>query len=260
MDENHVIIFSSSFIISTMILIILFAIGLYLQIRIIIISKRHKSPTWKIDISHSVIMTIYFSFRIFFQKLIDIIPTFHQHCGVWFCYLALFIQIFSGLMVVSNSLVVALYKYLYIVRHDLFCALGGESASVVLIWSNLFIQAALSLSAIVRPSFPRFSSVNTCLGINIEKSDVSPDSMLRRFFFCGLDNYKEDEFDGIFSQVMNATNITGCFITSVIFFVVLTNLIEMFLYQRIFSRMKRYLIFIQSYDLTNIYLFHILRT
>ena len=144
---------------------------------------------------------------------------------------------------VSNSFIVALYKYLYIVRHNLFCAIGDNIASEVLIWSNLFFQAALSMSAIARPSFPRFSSVTKCFGQKIERSEnntgIAQDSMLKEFFFCGLDDNEEDQIDGIFSYFMNVTNITGCFITSIIFFIVLTNLMEMFLYQRIFARMKR---------------------
>ena len=234
---------SQSFLISFLILVILFVVGLFLQIRILRISTRTKVTTWKIDISHSIIMIIYFSFRIGFEMLIDVFPTFHLHCGTWFCHLALFIQIFCGLSMISNSFIVALYKYLYIVHHNLFLAIGDESLGKVLIWGNFFVQAALSISAIVRPSFPRFSSVTRCLGQKIEssqyKTNISANLMLKKFFFCGLDDYEEDQVDGIFSYVMNFTNITGCFVTSVIFFVILTNLIEMFLYQKIFARMKR---------------------
>ena len=234
---------SQSFWISSLILVILFAIGLFLQIRIIRVSVRTKVTTWKIDTSHSIIMIIYFSFRIFFEKLIDVFPTFHQHCGTWFCYLALFIQIFCGLSMVSNSFIVALYKYLYIVRHNLFRAIGDERADEVLIWCSLFVQVALSISAIARPSFLPFSSVIRCLGQKIEsthdKTKMSPNLMIKNFFFCGLDDYEKDQVDGILSYAMNVTNITTCFITSVIFFVILTNLMEMFLYQRIFVCMKR---------------------
>ena len=193
-------------------------------------------------------MIIYFTFRIGFQLVIDIFPSIHEHCGTWICYLALFIQIFCGLLMVSNSLLVALYKYLYIVRHDLLCyiALSEEKASVVLICSNILIQAVLSISAIARPSKIRFQSISICLGHNIKTSEemdqTTPKVMLRNFFFGGLDDYIADQSNGIFSIVMNVINITGCFLTSVVFFVVLTNLLEIFLYQRIFARMKRYYI------------------
>ena len=243
MNEMQKNITSQSFLLSSLILVILFMIGLLLQIRIIRISIRTKVTTWKIDTSHSIIMIIYFSFRIFFEKLIDVFPTFHEHCGTWFCYLALFIQIFCGLSMVSNSFIVALYKYLYIVRHNRFRTIGDECVDDVLIWSSLFVQAALSITAIARPSFPRFSSVIRCLGQKIEstqdKIDMSPYLMVKNFFFCGLDDNEKDQVDGIFSYVMNVTNITVCFLTSVIFFVILTNLMEMFLYQKIFAHMKR---------------------
>ena len=246
MEDSSSAAFSNTFIISKSILAVLFLIGIYLQIRIIIVSKRHKITTWTIDISHSIIMIIYFTFRIFFQLLIDIFPSVHEHCGAWICYLALFIQIFCGLSMVSNSLLVALYKYLYTVRHDLlfFISPSKETASVVLIFVNFLIQAALSVSAIARPSQIRLKAFTVCLGHNIRASEdrnpTTPVVMLKKFFFCGFDDYKGDQFDGIFSIVMDVTNITGCFITSIVFFIVLANLMEIFLYQRIFTHMKRY--------------------
>ena len=113
---------------------------------------------------------------------------------------------------ISNSFIVALYKYLYIVHYNLFLAIGDESVGEVLIWGNFFVQAALSISAIVRPSSPRFSSVTRCLGQKIEsthdKTNMSPNLMVKNFFFCGLEDHEKDQVEGILSYAMSVKNIT----------------------------------------------------
>ena len=232
---------SNSFIASVAILSVLFIIGLYLQIRIIIVSKNEKGITWKLDIYHSVMMSVYFSFRILFEIFTDLFPSMHVYVGKWFCYVAFFVQIFTGLTMVSHSLVIVIYKYIYINHPNLFSSLGTNNASLFAMVTNGIIQISLSVSAVVRPNQPKFSSVSLCLGRQAQTSSVSNITaveMLRKFFLCGLDDH-DDNHVGIFSLVLDITNITGCFMTSIIFIVILTNVMEILLYHRIFSRMKR---------------------
>ena len=232
---------SNTFIASVIILSVLLIIGLYLQIRIIIVSKQEKGITWKLDLYHSFVITVNFSFRIFFEIFTDVFPSMHVYVGMWFCYVALFVQIFCGLSMVSHSLVIVIYKYIYIIHPDLFSSAGTHNASLFAIWTNVIVQISLSVSAMVRPSQPRFSSVSVCLGRQAQKaseSNITSMEMLRKFFLCGLDD-QDDNHVGVFSLVLDITNITGCFLTSVIFFVILTNVMEMLLYYRVFSVMKR---------------------
>ena len=232
---------SNNFIASVVILSVLLVLGLYLQIRIIIVSKQEKGITWKLDIYHSVMINVYFSFRIFFEIFTELFPSMHMYVGKWFCYFALFVQIFCGLSMISHSLVIVIYKYIYIIHPNLFSFVGTNNAGLIAIWMNVIVQISLSVSAMVRPSQPRFSSVSVCLGRQAQtysESNITAMEMLRKFFLCGLDEH-DDNHVGIFSLVLDITNITGCFLTSVIFFVILTNVMEMFLYHRIFLRMKR---------------------
>ena len=68
-------------------LLILFFIGLYLQIKIIRVSIENKGVNWKVDIQHSIIMIGLFSFRISFEIVSYLIPALHQYTGKWFCHL-----------------------------------------------------------------------------------------------------------------------------------------------------------------------------
>ena len=97
-------------------LLILFFIGLYLQIKIIRVSIENKGVNWKVDIQHSIIMIGLFSFRISFEIVSYLIPALHQYTGKWFCYLTLFINQLGMVSVLSHSLIIAIYKYIYVVK------------------------------------------------------------------------------------------------------------------------------------------------
>ena len=60
----------------------------------------------------------------------------------------------------------------------------------------------------------------------------------QRYFFCEFED-NDDNHYGVFGQVMDITNTMGCFITAVVFLVVMSNVMEGFVYQRIFAFMKR---------------------
>ena len=72
---------SNTFIIVNALLSVIFSIGLYLQIKIIIVSKQEKASTWKIDICHSVVMIIHYGIRILFECITYTIPSLHEYTG-----------------------------------------------------------------------------------------------------------------------------------------------------------------------------------
>ena len=231
----------NSFIITNIVLTVLFLIGLYLQIKIIIISKQEKDVTWRIDIYHSVVMISLYSFRILFNVITYIIPSMHQYTGKWLCYLALFLNLFGIASVLSHSLVISIFKYVNIVHHDVISGIGVDKASLITLWIHFFFSATWAVTFLARPNFPAISTISHCLGQQLENSTKANEAFtdrLHRFFFCDFDA-NDDQHYGVFSHIMNITNLTGCFITSVVTVVIMANIIEIFLYQRIFAFMKR---------------------
>ena len=186
-------------------------------------------------------MIAYYTFRILFEIITYVIPSLHEYTGKWFCYFSLFVLGFGGLSIVSHSLVIAIYKYVLIVHRDLIRVLGEDKASLISFWINLAFPATWAVSILARPNLPAISSIFNCLGKDVTKSTEANETsgdMMRRFFFCGFDDYDDNQY-GVFGYVMNVTNILGCFLTSVMFFAVVINIIESFFYQRIFACIKR---------------------
>ena len=108
----------NTFIITNTVLAVLFLIGLYLQIKVIVVSKLEKDVTWRIDICHSVVMITLFCFRILFEMIMYIIPSLHQYTGNWICYVGYFAILNGYLSVVSHSLVISIYKYVLILHQE----------------------------------------------------------------------------------------------------------------------------------------------
>ena len=231
----------STFIIMNVLLSVIFIIGLYLQIKIIIVSKQEKDMTWKIDICHSVVMITHFCLRILFEFITYLTPLLHQYTGTWICYVVFFVTVYGSVSVISHSLVISIYKYICIVHQNQIQVFGVDRASLIAFWTNLLFPAVFAITLIARPYPLPWDKVNKCLEMHhweyATKVNETSKSLLQRFLFCGFDNF--DGHDSLFGHVMNVANMIGCFITSVLLFIVMTNIMEVFLYRQIFVYMKR---------------------
>ena len=232
----------TTFIVANIMLTVLFLAGLYLQIKICLISKNEKDMTWKLHICNSMVMISYYCFRIGFEFVTFFIPHLHEHTGKWFCYVALAANVFGALSIASHSIVISMYKYVYIVHHNLIRRIGADESSTISFWISLFLPAVFTISYVARPEGTTYSSISTCLETKVEKAtEVAESSVgkIKMLLFCG---FEDDDYSsmGVFGYFMNITSLIGCFFTSVMIFVCASNVVEAFFYQRIFSFMKRY--------------------
>ena len=125
-DDLTIIIFTIT------LMAILFVIGLYFQIKIIILSRKEKDVTWRIDIWHSAVMIAIFSFRILFEMITYIIPSLHQFTGKWFCYFSLFVTFYGFVSISSHSLAISISKYVLTVHQDRVRVVGQNKVSIIL--------------------------------------------------------------------------------------------------------------------------------
>ena len=61
------------------ILLTVFAIGVFIQIKIIKALKQDRTTAWEIQLSHSIVMLVHFSFVIIFESTIYFVPTFDTY-------------------------------------------------------------------------------------------------------------------------------------------------------------------------------------
>ena len=63
-----------------------YVIGMYLHTKIIIICKKEKQVTWKLDITNSISLMVAFTYNILLHFATYMIPDLYLVTGEWFCY------------------------------------------------------------------------------------------------------------------------------------------------------------------------------
>ena len=64
----------------------LFCLGLYFQVRTILVCIEEKNKTWHLHIAYSIVMTIYYGYTIPFYAISYFIPSLGTYVGNWICY------------------------------------------------------------------------------------------------------------------------------------------------------------------------------
>ena len=233
-----------SFVATFMTMLILFFIGLYLQIKIIIGSIENKGVNWKVDIQHSIIMIVFFSIRISFEMTTYIIPALHQYTGKWFCYFILFINQFGTVSIFSHSLIIAIYKYIYVMHNTFILSIGEEKANLISVWISIIFPAVFAISLTARPSSTilHYSSVLSCMGMEIEKDSQTHKPWIQRlktFFTCDLVDTTNQEINDIWNRFIDIISVAGCSLTSFLLSMIVLNVFEVFFYCRLFAFAKR---------------------
>ena len=229
----------------TGVLTLIFLIGLYLQVKIIIISKKEKEMMWKIDICHSVIMIIYYAFQILIETITHVIPNLSQFTGSWFCYASQFLTLYGKTSISLHSLHTATHKYIFIVHHETTHRYGIDKAKQVSLWTYLAIPIVMGTPWMLRPGFEAISSVNRCLDSQWkehpnENNDTAPNSLLEKgedlILFCGFDDY---DGNTSFDYFIHVANQIYCFAQTALAWRVLVNVIDILLYKKLFHYMRR---------------------
>ena len=223
------------------VLVLVFLIGLYLQIRIIMISTQDKEMTWKIDIAHSLIMIIYYSFQISFETSIHLVPELSQITGSWICHFAKFIKLYGMASIVGHSLFIAIYKYVFIIHDEKLRNIGLKKSKAIAIWIYILYPAVCAVSFMFRPHYRAIFSINRCHGLQFlyrERNETTPftfKGLAQKNFFCGLGNY--DPYNS-FDYFIYVTNQAYCFLQVIWTCLIVGNIIEIYLYKNIFDYVK----------------------
>ena len=214
---------------------LLFGIGLFLNVKIIQQNKVEKHKTWLLHISHAVVTTIHFGFRVPFQAITYFVPHLSSHIGSWICYIAAFNSFYGFQELTTHSLWIALEKYILIVHHLKARVFGEDKIEKIFFWLNVMCPVFLSTIPMVTNDYDNRAEVRNCFGVTDKTVQPSNSSSSGRvnFLFCDVSGYSE--------TMVIVPYIVQFFCTSraLVNIVVATNLLEGFFYYKIFKSMKR---------------------
>ena len=96
--------------------VFIFSVGLYFQIRTILVCIKERTKAWQIHTSHAVVMTVYWGYFMPFQTITHIVPSLGTYTGYWICYMSTFLAFFCYHAMIIQSLLIAAMKYIFIVH------------------------------------------------------------------------------------------------------------------------------------------------
>ena len=219
--------------------LILYAIGSYIQIKVISTCRKEKDKVWQITITNSITMMTVFSFVMIFQTVSSHVPVMSQYTGEWICFIAAFIYMYGTLMMGVHSFVVSLMKFVFIVYHETAFTFGEDKLKKVFFVVNLVHALVLSIPSLIFYDFESLPSVIECLGLheNILEYSNTSNAAIDKMFFCKLNDggYIKDaepQISYILKQSFCATRIVWLL-------ALCSNLPEGVLYHYIFRKMRR---------------------
>ena len=248
-----------TFITPLLIIISIYILGLYLQIKLIKTIKVERSMTWEINMCHSIIMIFHYTFTFAFELTTHVLvdPSIMDYTGSWFCYASFFIRCYGLFSIFLHSLVICVYKYLFIIHDKMVRSFGEKKMKKLIMFIYLIHPVFLSLSFMARSMFFASSPTLERCGLHQPKHDINSiwywlsvgnkginsnvttdpkGGMLKRFFFCGIDDDDVEDGTDYFFYVVNQFY---CLLQSFLAFGVLVNMFEIFFYVKIFRFIKR---------------------
>ena len=219
------------------ILLIVFAIGVFLQIKIIKALKQDRTTAWEIQLSHSIVMLLHFSFVIIFEIAIYSIQSLDTYLRNWVCSATFFLRIVGTTEIICHSLMISFYKYIFIVHHNVAVKIGIDRMKKIICFVYLLFIVFNSLGYIFRPNTSAYNSVHNC---GVQQADTKVD-LPRQLFMCGITDY---QYDGGYDDLVNIVTGAFCSIQTTLFILIYLNILEIFLYIGIFRHMKGWVKFI----------------
>ena len=211
----------------------LYVIGLYLNIKILIVSKKEKSMTWRIDFAHSIILILLYTYDPWIHSIPYFVQDLYLVTGTWFCYAAKVVSHFLICYLGAHSMVIACLKYIVIVyaeKIDRF----KEKIIKTFFYINIAYPIFLTLFPLIYiPDFfviyNGHTHINRCLG-NDNRTYTKLWSMCELVGPLGV------------NSGYNAINVLKwmvCKAHVILFYASSTNLLDIFFYCITFAYMRR---------------------
>ena len=136
---------SSAQIILFFVVIGSYILGMILHMKIIRVSKREKEMTWKMNVTNSCLIIFLCTLHLIVDGPLLVVPNFFEVTGEYFCYVLKYIDYYGNLYMFSHSLIIAILKYIGIVRWKKVILIGKDILTEMFFWLN-FLHPMLMIS------------------------------------------------------------------------------------------------------------------
>ena len=215
--------------------LIIFCVGLNIQIKTIYACNEEKGKTWKIHISHAIVTTVYYGFFIPFQAVTTFVPSLSIYTGSWICYVASFVSFYCYHAIVVNSLQVAIMKYIFIVHSFKARRYGEKKVQKTFFWLNIMIPLILAIIALLTTNFQTRSALKSCFGEVAHPSLIPNHSQSGNMNFIICTNLNQPDYGPVLYFILQCF----CISRKIMNWIMVSNIPEAYFYYKIFSAMQR---------------------
>ena len=232
-------------IIMCLLVVFMYMCGVYINTKIIAVSKKEKYVTWMIDILNSMMLMIHYAHIILMYGITYLVEDLHLYTGIWFCYASKAMTVYGNTYVTGVSLIIAGLKYVIIVCYEKVIYFGEDRVKKFFFYlSIVYSFYPLAVFILVRPdfltAFKGFSHSNRCFGESDLDTMNGKNKSTKEFYSM----FKMCEFDVPKNQmhldyIIYLGRKVICLSHLLLFACNGWNVSECFLYCRIFSFMRR---------------------
>ena len=204
----------------------IFSLGLYFQIRTILVCTKEKIKAWQIHITHAIVMTVNWGYLVPFQAITHFIPSLGSYVGNWICYMSAFLSIYCYHAIVVQSLLIAGMKYIFIAHTLKARSFGEERIQKLFTMMHIIYPFILASASMYTSNFHTRAFIKSCFGSSYR-------SVFSKPMFCILDSSSND------NPLYNPGARPICIAITVLASIINSNFPEGILYFMIFRKMKR---------------------
>ena len=240
--------FSTSFVVTQALMCVLvvcvYIIGMYLHSRVILVCKKEKEMTSKLDIVNSCIVLVHYGHVIIMYSLTYLVDNLHTFTGKWFCYTSKALNLLGNTQVVSHSFIISMMKFIMIVYQERTVLFGKSKVKTMFFWLNILYPVYLNgMVSLARPDYlvvyDSINQANRCLGrTDIYKNEIDGNQTATRLHTLCM-NIPEPLQKLSLEYVIYIARTSICWFHILLFFLNFFNILEIFVYYQIFRYMKK---------------------
>ena len=217
-----------------------------IQFKLINMVRREHGLVKEVTQIYSMSCIIMGPFLLIFTTLTDFIHPLNEVIGEWFCFLARTLIWIHFNVVATQTLIVAMMRYWFIINEQRVKKYGKEKTKRIFIFLSIFVPIFMvTWGTIENTEVDRLLSINRCYGIDhkvfminvISPKDLGP-------YYCEFGNPDDD---GMYGQILMIFKHTTCILKDLLTVLMGSNVIEGILYFKIISHITRFVISLSTY-------------
>ena len=240
-ESIHQISYSTQ-IIMCIIALFVYGIGVFLNIKIIQVSRKQKQMTSKLDETNSIIFIIHYAHVMFMHGITYLVDDLYLYLGKGFCYLSKTLTVIGNSHSTQHSFVISMMKYMMIVHYQTVSdSKKSQMKTRFFVLNLLYSISPILIFSMLRPDFiiiyDGVSQANRCLGIpEVRSENGSNETAIKLHHMCNVPEPLEPAF---FSFLFNFFQKMICWMYIIFIYLNVGNILEMVIYFLIFSYMRR---------------------